>query len=229
MDGTRAEELVERYADAILRIGYTWLGDMDDAKDICQTVLIKLVEEGRRFPDLGQERAWVVRLSVNACKNWKKSAWFRRRAPLEEGLHLAAEVPEPEDGAPLALEARRLSSQTANTPAACGGPGGLRGAGAGTGKLSGRSRRDRAGDPLLPGGGGGGGEPLPAGAGGGTPQGGRGVPLPHRRGLSAGWDAHCAGECFYQRGGAGRGGGAALPPAGIRRRREEAAAGVLLL
>ena len=27
MDGTRAEELVERYADAILRIGYTWLGD----------------------------------------------------------------------------------------------------------------------------------------------------------------------------------------------------------
>lgn len=107
MDGTRAEELVERYADAILRIGYTWLGDMDDAKDICQTVLIKLVEEGRRFPDLGQERAWVVRLSVNACKNWKKSAWFRRRAPLEEGLHLAAEVPEPEDGALLALEARR--------------------------------------------------------------------------------------------------------------------------
>ena len=107
MDGTRAEELVERYADAILRIGYTWLGDMDDAKDICQTVLIKLVEEGRRFPDLGQERAWVVRLSVNACKNWKKSAWFRRRAPLEEGLHLAAEVPEPEDGGLLALEARR--------------------------------------------------------------------------------------------------------------------------
>lgn len=103
MDGTRAEELVERYADAILRIGYTWLGDMDDAKDICQTVLIKLVEEGRRFPDLGQERAWVVRLSVNACKNWKKSAWFRRRAPLEEGLHLAAEAPEPEDGALLAL------------------------------------------------------------------------------------------------------------------------------
>lgn len=103
MDGTRAEELVERYADAILRIGYTWLGDMDDAKDICQTVLIKLVEEGRRFPDLGQERAWVVRLSVNACKNWKKSAWFRRRAPLEEGLHLAEEAPEPEDGALLAL------------------------------------------------------------------------------------------------------------------------------
>ena len=229
MDGTRAEELVERYADAILRIGYTWLGDMDDAKDICQTVLIKLVEEGRRFPDLGQERAWVVRLSVNACKNWKKSAWFRRRAPLEEGLHLAAEVPEPEDGALLALEARRpaprrqIPLRRVAALAACAGL--VLGLVNYQAVAAGTERVIR----YFLGVGGGGGEPLPAGAGGGTPQGGRGVPLPHRRGLSAGWDAHCAGECFYQRGGAGRGGGAALPPAGIRRRREEAAAGVLLL
>ena len=36
MDEERAGYLVERYADTILRIGWTWLGDMDDAKDICQ-------------------------------------------------------------------------------------------------------------------------------------------------------------------------------------------------
>ena len=58
-------------------------------------MLIGLLEDGRTFPDVGQERAWVVRCTVNACKNWKKSAWFRRRAPLEEGLHLSAEMPEP--------------------------------------------------------------------------------------------------------------------------------------
>lgn len=95
MDEERAEYLVEQYADLLLRIGFTWLGDLDDAKDICQTVLIKLLEDPRAFPDRGQERAWVVRLAVNACKNWRKSAWFRRRAPLEEGLHLAVETPEP--------------------------------------------------------------------------------------------------------------------------------------
>ena len=101
MESQRAEYLVQTYADAILRIGHTWLGDMDDAKDICQTVLIGLLEDGRTFPDVGQERAWVVRCAVNACKNWKKSAWFRRRAPLEEGLHLSVEAPEPEDGSLL--------------------------------------------------------------------------------------------------------------------------------
>lgn len=98
MDEERAEILVERYADLLVRLGYTWLGDTDDAKDICQTVLIKLLEDPRDFPDRGQERAWVVRLGINACKNWRKSAWLRRRAPLEEGLQLSVENPEPESG-----------------------------------------------------------------------------------------------------------------------------------
>lgn len=94
MDKERAEYLVERYADTILRIGYTWLGDLDDAKDICQTVLIRLLEDGRTLPDQRQERAWVVRVTINQCKNWKKSAWFRRRVPLEQAAELRVEAPE---------------------------------------------------------------------------------------------------------------------------------------
>ncbi|MDE6880846.1 MAG: sigma-70 family RNA polymerase sigma factor [Oscillospiraceae bacterium] len=94
MDEERAEYLVERYADLLLRIGRTWLGDLDDAQDVCQTVLIRLLEDPRDFPDKGQERAWVIRLAVNECKNWRKSAWLRRRAPLDEGLCLEVEQPE---------------------------------------------------------------------------------------------------------------------------------------
>lgn len=59
----RARYLVDRYADLLLRLGYTWLSDRDDAQDICQTVLIKLLKDGRAFPDAGQERAWVIRLA----------------------------------------------------------------------------------------------------------------------------------------------------------------------
>ncbi len=96
MDSARAEYLVERYADLLLRVGYAWLGDRDDAQDICQNVLIKLLERPREFPDPGQERAWVIRLAVNECKNWKRSAWNRHRVPLEEGAALSAEDPGPE-------------------------------------------------------------------------------------------------------------------------------------
>ena len=45
MEETRARELVDRYGDLLVRLGYTWLGDLDDAQDVCQTVLLKLLED----------------------------------------------------------------------------------------------------------------------------------------------------------------------------------------
>lgn len=106
MDEERAEYLVDRYADMLVRIGYTWFSNREDAQDLCQTVLLKLLEEHRSFPDGGQERAWVIRVAVNLCKNWKKSAWFRRTVGLEEGLHLAVQAPEPEEDSVLPLVQR---------------------------------------------------------------------------------------------------------------------------
>lgn len=97
MDNERAEYLVRQYSDIILRIGYTWLGDIDDAKDICQIVLINLLRDGRLFADIEQERAWVIRVSINACKDWKKSAWFRHRESLDTSFHLSVELPEATD------------------------------------------------------------------------------------------------------------------------------------
>ena len=45
MEEERARELVERYGDLLVRLGYTWLGNLDDAQDVCQTVLLKLLEQ----------------------------------------------------------------------------------------------------------------------------------------------------------------------------------------
>ena len=91
MDDERAEYLVGQYADLLLRIGLTWLGDLDDAKDICQTVLLKLLTGDEQFDSPEHEKAWVIRATANACKDELRS--FRRRAvPLEE----AAQAPAPE-------------------------------------------------------------------------------------------------------------------------------------
>lgn len=92
MEDERAEYLVGQYADTIIRIGYTWLGNLDDAKDICQIALLKLLKHDRTFPDQEQERAWVLRIAINACKDWKKSAWFRHRAHSEEPPELQTET-----------------------------------------------------------------------------------------------------------------------------------------
>jgi len=94
MEQERAEGLVARYTDTLLRIGYTWLGDLDNAKDICQIALIRAWEADRRFPSPEEERAWIIRVGINACKDWKKSAWSRHRASLDEGVSLTVEPPE---------------------------------------------------------------------------------------------------------------------------------------
>ena len=89
--------MVARWADTVLRIGYTWTGSMQDAQDISQTVLLKLLTSPRRFDGEEQERAWVLRVAVNCCKDLKKSAWVRRRMPLESVAEAAVEMPEVED------------------------------------------------------------------------------------------------------------------------------------
>ena len=97
-----AEELVERWSDTVLRIAWTWTGSVHDAQDICQTVLLKLLTSPRRFAEERLERAWVVRVAVNCCKDWKKSAWVRRRLPLEAAAHAAVHLPEPGESPVLA-------------------------------------------------------------------------------------------------------------------------------
>lgn len=89
--------MVSRWADTVLRVGYTWTGSLQDAQDVSQTVLLKLLTSPRRFDGEEQERAWVLRVAVNCCKDLKKSAWARRRMPLESIGEAAVELPEVED------------------------------------------------------------------------------------------------------------------------------------
>ena len=78
-----ADRLVAEYSDLILRLSYTYLGSTHDAEDICQTVLVKLMTSRQVFASKEHERAWVVRVTANACKDLLKSAPRRRNFGLE--------------------------------------------------------------------------------------------------------------------------------------------------
>ena len=90
----QAERLASAYADAILRLSYTYLKNTDDAQDICQTVFVKLLTEPRQFESAEHERAYVLRMASNACKDLLKSSWRKRTC----GLETVLEVPAPEAG-----------------------------------------------------------------------------------------------------------------------------------
>lgn len=96
----RAEHLANTYADAILRLSYAYLKNTDDAQDICQTVFVKLLSNPREFDSAEHEKAYVLRMAANACKDLLKSPWHRRKCSLEECMQIPA--PEERDGSVLA-------------------------------------------------------------------------------------------------------------------------------
>ena len=78
MDEFHARRLVDLYADTILRISYSYLKQTCDAEDICQTVFLKYLTNDCTFDSIDHEKAWIIRTTINACKDYLKSAHFRR-------------------------------------------------------------------------------------------------------------------------------------------------------
>ena len=67
---------------------------------MCQTVFVKLLTEPRVFDSPEHEKAYVLRMAANACKDLLRSPWRKRTC----GMEACAETPAPEasDGSLLA-------------------------------------------------------------------------------------------------------------------------------
>ncbi len=78
------EYLIYTYADTVLRLGYSYLKNIEDAKDITQTVFVKLYTNTKEFKDVEHEKAFVLRVTANTCKDLLKSAWRKRNVDIDE-------------------------------------------------------------------------------------------------------------------------------------------------
>ena len=96
-----AQRVCAEGADAILRLSYTYLKNTQDAQDVCQTVFVKLLAEPREFQSPDHERAYILRMAANACKDLLKSPWRQRTC----GLEACEETAAPEASGGDVLEA----------------------------------------------------------------------------------------------------------------------------
>ena len=71
------EELYAQYADDVLRMAYFYLADKQKAEDVCQDVFVKLYTRGEAIAP-GCEKAWLLRVTVNCCRDLWRSAWLKR-------------------------------------------------------------------------------------------------------------------------------------------------------
>lgn len=95
-------ELFQAYRDDVYRLAVSYTRSPEEAEDVCQSVFLKLLEQPDIMP--GKERAWLMRVTANECRNLLRSAWWKRTAPLEDCL--AADIPRTNEvlGAVMALK-----------------------------------------------------------------------------------------------------------------------------
>lgn len=85
MDRERVAGLLTRYGDDVFRLAMSYLGNRQDAEDICQNVFLKALTT-RHDPLPGKEKAWLLTCTANACKNHLKSFWRRNVGELGETI-----------------------------------------------------------------------------------------------------------------------------------------------
>ena len=97
----KLSEWIEMYSDAILKTCYLYLSDLQQAEDAMQDTWIKAwkhmddIERNR----IRSEKAWLLRIAINTCKDYRRTAWFRhidRQKSLED-LPVRFTMTEPVD------------------------------------------------------------------------------------------------------------------------------------
>jgi len=77
-------EKYERYKNMLFNIAYSYLGNKHDCEDVLQEAFIKLCYYAPEFETEENEKRWIIRITINLCKNHVKSYWNRKKVPIDE-------------------------------------------------------------------------------------------------------------------------------------------------
>ena len=82
----RAEQLLDRYGNSLLRYAYSYLHNMEDAEEVLQDTLIQFLKTAPVFLSREHEKAWLLRVAANLSKNRLNYNKLRQTDELNEEL-----------------------------------------------------------------------------------------------------------------------------------------------
>ena len=88
-------EIMDQLGNAILRLAYSYLHNMEDAEDILQETLIKFVTTKPVFENEKHRKAWLLTVAANLAKN--RIEYNRVRSSEELNEEIAGAAPEEEE------------------------------------------------------------------------------------------------------------------------------------
>lgn len=83
MDNQLFDEKYSLYSDLIFKLSMTYLGNKSDAEDITQDVFVKLFTTNQEFETPQHERYWIIRVTINACKNHLSAFWNKNTVGMD--------------------------------------------------------------------------------------------------------------------------------------------------
>ena len=84
---------IQQYSDIVRRLCMIHLKNYADTEDIFQTVFLKYTLSAISFENSEHEKAWFIRVTINACRDLLKSFFRSRVTSLDEVMEQPAEIP----------------------------------------------------------------------------------------------------------------------------------------
>ena len=79
-----ANRAVTLYADMVRRICFMYLKNYQDVEDVFQEVFLKYILYEKTFESDAHEKAWLLRVAINACKDILRSPFHKKVCSIED-------------------------------------------------------------------------------------------------------------------------------------------------
>lgn len=89
---TDLRQAMDRHGDMVWRLCVLHLKNYADAEDVFQTVFMKYTMRTTEFENEAHEKAWLIRVSINACRDILGSFFRTHTVPLEQTLQEQSET-----------------------------------------------------------------------------------------------------------------------------------------
>ena len=94
------DDLCRVHYARVLQLCRLLLTERRDAEEVAQEVFLKLVHEYRKDVEIRSWEAWLVRVTVNACHDRRRSAWWKWWRTQDDAFYdddLPSLAPTPEE------------------------------------------------------------------------------------------------------------------------------------
>ena len=89
-----ANRILQTYGDMLYRTAWLLLGNPHDVQDALQETLLRYMEKAPAFASDDHEKAWLLRVTANCCKDFLR---FRKRHSHLDIEQLKEQLPAPKE------------------------------------------------------------------------------------------------------------------------------------